>query len=189
MTAAVEPVVAAVCLDGRAAQGVGCDGGAGSGGNGVKRVFVTSAAWDGDLNGLAGADEKCEEAAIAAELGGNWVAWLSVSNQPAADRLKDVGPWYRVNGTELVVEDKEDLLEMGPSVPIEYSELGTLPLEPGVWTGTRDSGAGSEMNCQDWNTSVASEGLYGNWQQVTHWSGFVFFAPCSTKMSLYCFEQ
>ena len=47
-------------------------------------AFVTSQSWAGGaLGGLAGADAKCNAAAVAAGLGGTYVAWLSDSQNDA----------------------------------------------------------------------------------------------------------
>ena len=45
----------------------------------VKRVFVTSANYTGDLGGLVGADSKCQALADSAGLDGNYKAWLSTN--------------------------------------------------------------------------------------------------------------
>ena len=41
------------------------------------RVFVTNQTWNGDLGGLQGADNKCQQAAFDRGLGGAWRAWVS----------------------------------------------------------------------------------------------------------------
>jgi hypothetical protein len=54
-----------------------------------KRVFVTSQGTNGNLNGLAGADDICRKAAIAAGLGDvEWRAWLSTSKVNAIKRIE-----------------------------------------------------------------------------------------------------
>jgi hypothetical protein len=67
----------------------------------VKRVFVTSTGYPGNLGGLAGADAKCQERATAAGLGGTFKAWLSAAGtgNSAAERLTHATvPYVRVDG-------------------------------------------------------------------------------------------
>lgn len=63
-----------------------------------KRIFVTSIAYTGSLktegdgvNGLAGANNLCVQAATNAVLGGSWDAWLSDSTIHAKDRFNGIG--------------------------------------------------------------------------------------------------
>src|SRR5262245_5083470 len=66
----------------------------------TKRVFVTTKSYPADLktaggavSGVAGGDSLCTRDALAAQLGGNWKAWLSNDTVSAIDRITDVGPW------------------------------------------------------------------------------------------------
>src|SRR5262249_40813253 len=55
----------------------------------------------GNLGGLAGADERCRQAAEAAGIvGKTWVAYLSTSTINARDRIGN-GPWYNHAGTNI----------------------------------------------------------------------------------------
>jgi hypothetical protein len=66
----------------------------------VKRVFVTSTVYTGNLGGSAGADDKCQERADAAGLGGTFKAWLSATGtgNSAFDRLSHASvPYVRVD--------------------------------------------------------------------------------------------
>lgn len=62
-------------------------------------AFVTSTTYNGDLGGLAGADQKCQALAEAAGLPANvYKAWLSTSNENAKDRLGSARGWVRKDG-------------------------------------------------------------------------------------------
>jgi hypothetical protein len=132
----------------------------------LKRVFVTSNHWRGDLqsagsgsSGPDGADNLCNAAASAASLGGAWKAFLSTSTAIAISRLVDVGPWTLVDGTP-AVPSLATLATSGPVVPIDEYETGAISTDD-VWTGTNDDmSAGNE--CNDWTSSdVIHIGLYG----------------------------
>jgi hypothetical protein len=63
--------------------------------------FVTSTTHDGDLGGLAGADDICNDLADAAGSDKTFAAYLSAENGGTAinarDRIGD-GPWYNADG-------------------------------------------------------------------------------------------
>ena len=74
-----------------------------------KRLFVTKSSFTGNLGGIAGADSKCTAAATAASLTGTWKAWISDGTTSAKDRISDVGPWYAIDGTTLLFDNKAGL--------------------------------------------------------------------------------
>jgi hypothetical protein len=54
----------------------------------IKRVFITADAWNGDLGGVEGADQKCkDEAAKLGVQGSDWKALLGDDKQTVVDRL------------------------------------------------------------------------------------------------------
>jgi hypothetical protein len=53
----------------------------------LKKVFITEDSWTGNLDGLAGADKKCQDEAQNLGLEGNWKAFLGDDQNPASDRL------------------------------------------------------------------------------------------------------
>lgn len=193
------------CGDGVLADGEECDDMNQDAGDGCadcvkefRRVFVTSKVFTGDLGGLAGADQKCQDAANAATLPGIYKAWLSVSGESAADRFfHSLVPYRLINGED-VAKDWDDLTDETLLSPIYLSEFNGTP-GTGVhscapakwiaWTGTSPSGAPdpTEHFCTDWIGT--GEGRAG-------WVGEVQFtwtqscsAPCQDQAALYCFEQ
>jgi Protein of unknown function (DUF1554) len=134
-----------------------------------KRVFVTGAAYNGNLGGLAGADAKCQEQAYAAFLGGTYKAWLSDHQVNARDRLAHYsGPYRLVNGI-LVALSWTDLVDGILQNGIDKNASGYYPPNNtpigGAWTGTHTDGTLVVFDpafdtCSDW-TSSANRGE--NW--------------------------
>ena len=67
------------------------------------RVFITSTTSHGDFGGLAGADSRCQDRALAVGMGMNWKAWISTTTVNAKDRVLGAGPWVD-NGMTLCLE-------------------------------------------------------------------------------------
>jgi len=158
-------------------------------GPGVKRVFVTSGRYTGNLGGLSGGDAKCAAAAGAARLGGNWTAWLSDANLDAVDRIPDESPWYLVDGTTLAFQFKADLTDL-PKHPINRDENGTLvPQFQRVWTGTEYGGMGMPDNhCQGWTIGTAAADALVGFVAITAWTDEAIVS-CASTLRLYCFER
>lgn len=176
--------------------GSGSTGGEGSGGTGgtgagVKRVFVTSVTYSGNLGGVAGADAKCATAAEAQSLGGAWKAWISSGSVNAIDRINDVGPWYLVNGVQKVFNNKANL-STTPLVAIDEDETGGQPTWMGIdgmWTGTT-TGVASGNDCLGWTSEVnTSLGTTSSPTTDQSWGGSPGPLDCDAPEALICFEQ
>ncbi|MEK6860963.1 MAG: DUF4215 domain-containing protein, partial [Nanoarchaeota archaeon] len=114
------------------------------------RVFVSSEKYTGNLGGIYGADEKCQNLALKAGLQGSWIAILSDSNIDARDRVVDP-PWPLYNmRDELVAISKEDLWDGSIENPIKYDEYKG-EVNDNVWTGTFPDGT-RDVNavCENW---------------------------------------
>lgn len=177
--------------DGGAGVG-GAAGGAGGsgGGSAVKRVFVTSQTYTGNIGSLANADMICEGAAT--NLAGSWRAWLSDANSSAASRVADVGPWYLVDQTTLVFVNLAHAIDItdGPNAPISVDENGNTVSTFETWTGTFDDGSSAGMNCNNWTTAVLEiKGRSGHAGAVDHLWGSADNTSCNGLLRLYCFEQ
>jgi hypothetical protein len=146
---------------------------------------------DGTLNGnpgLAGSNIVCNNAALAAGLGGHWVSWLSSSITNAISRLIDVSPWYLVDNTTLVFPTLASITASGPLVGITMSEDGLIHISH-PWTGTLSTGLKSANNCLDWTSNiVADHGDIGDPNPGPTWTQSVP-SFCFSTSSLYCFEQ
>jgi PKD repeat protein len=177
----------------------------------VVRVFITSGVFQGNLGGLIGADQKCQAAADAANLGGVWTAWLSDENNDAVDRIPD-GQYRLLNG-DLVAFNKFHLTSTDTILPLAnpiiLSELGDLKASSTVWTGTQWDGTsippstfGDISNCENWTNSNQQLGCSngdpdcGNFgfsgSVEKEWTlgispGDPFLGGCNIFASLYCF--
>lgn len=162
-------------------------------------VFVTSAWYDGKINGLVGTGNRCRNAAAVAKLprSETYVALISDSTMDAADRLHHARGYYRlVNGLP-VAHGWDGLMYGTLENPINVTELSTT-LVTEVWTGSLPGGIavpGAE-HCEDWTTnSLFVNGHMGHSSEVDAlWihEPDPNFSPTTcgvTSMSLYCVEQ
>ena len=160
-----------------------------------RRIFLTALSYNANLGGLAGADQKCQESATGAFLGGTYKAWLSDSRTHARDRLTHHPGPYRLPTGVMVALDWNDLVDGTLMNGIDVTASGS-PVQAGhaVWTATKADGtfdAGfPSSTCSDWTDSSGpggnNIGLFGftdpNWTDA---SG----ATCDDTMRLYCIEQ
>lgn len=174
-----------------------------------KRVFVTKAKFSGDLktagagtDGPDGADKLCLKAATDANLGGAWVAWVSVSGKNALDRVLVDAPWYLVDRTTLVFDGKSKLTSP-PLHAIDMNETGTTtltgtgPLTNRTWTGTNSLGVGvAGKDCGEWTDGTAGvSAVSGTYRGVngttTDWTRYALDPneACNKTWPIYCFEQ
>lgn len=144
--------------------------------------FVTSTTQDGNLGGLDGADEICDD--LATEVGAGtktWRAYLSVENNGspihAKDRIGD-GPWVNAAGVTLAnnltelhaLDGNADLFidENGEKINGQWN--GVSPNEHDIMTGSDPTGTlmMGEMNstCEDWTSNTLTVG-----PQVGHTDG------------------
>lgn len=182
------------CDDANRVAGDGCD-------NCVKefrRVFVTSKVFTGNLGGLTGADQKCQDAADAAALPGLYKAWLSVAGESPTERfVHSLVPYRQVDGVE-IAKDWNDLTDEQLAAALVVSEFngpaGTgmhscAPIVITVWTGTRASGSAVDGDyfCGDWIGS--GEGISGRGGATDSAWTQACIAKCEDQAALYCFEQ
>lgn len=155
-----------------------------------KNAFVTSRAYNGDFNGLEGADALCQRLAGDAGMGlpRRWVALLSDSDHDAQDRVSDM-EYRRLDGA-VIANSKADLFDKSIKNPINIDETKQTPGPPrDVWTGTSQDGRRSSSHCTNWKSAIAGAvgGVFtetdGNW--LSKWSAG---GICGTLLRLYCFE-
>ena len=155
-----------------------------------KRVFVTSVAYTGNLGGLAGADGLCTNAAMAANKGGTWKAFLSSPTEDAITRMADVGPWHQElrDGSLVKTFNNKANLTAAPLTTLYVDEQGggSSFSPPLYWSGTLQTGLRSRSTCGGWTLSSRTEG--GTRGSAGLWSGAS--APsCDSMESIVCFEQ
>lgn len=121
----------------------------------AKTVFVTTATFNGGLNGPSGADEECAKEALDAGLeAGTWRAWLSVGSTNAIDRIEHTGPYKRVDD-QIVVSEKSKLGKGMLEKTITITAHGKVSVGTTLaWTGTNLDGKKAEGTCQDWTSGA-----------------------------------
>jgi hypothetical protein len=154
---------------------------------GPLRAFVSSAVINGNLAGIAGADQKCNALAATQGLTGVYRAWISVNGTNAADRITSAGPWQLVTG-QLVAANRAELLGGQLRRPIDIDEKGggVPAAEDRVWTGTSANGTFSGPECGLW--SGAGDGRVGEAAfSDSRWSSSEV-EDCDQSNRLYCFQ-
>ena len=162
----------------------------------VKRIFTTKATYAGNFmqycpsaaTGIEAADCICNNTAQGAGLGGTWKAWISDANTNAIDRIADVGPWYFVDGTTKIFNNKTNMTTT-PIRTIARDENGSVfDSQQKTWTGTEFGGTASICNCNNWNDTnlMGTEGwVYGS---NSTWTDNGCRA-CVVTNHIYCIEQ
>ena len=154
---------------------------------GMLHAFVSSAVITASLGGLAGADAKCNQLAMAQGLPGTYRAWLSVPGTEARDRVTSAGPWYRVDDV-VAIASREELLGGSISKSMALDEKGNkAPVEEDrVWTATLPDGTYSGPDCNLWTgmgTGRVGEAEFTD----TRWSNSTV-EDCGNINRLYCFQ-
>jgi cysteine-rich repeat protein len=164
-------------------------------------VFVSSALYSSDLDGLSGGDNKCQTLATAAGLPGIYQAWLSIDITSATSRIVPLPlPYIRTDGV-LVADSFAALVDAMPKklkAPISVTETGEpLPLMratclggPPVWTGTDEGGlAVPAGNCNGWEQPDALDAATAGKATATDaaWTRGCGL-KCADMAHLYCFE-
>jgi hypothetical protein len=159
----------------------------------TRRVFVSSQASTAHLGGHQGADERCATIASAAQLGGNWRAWVSGAGTSPSDRFEKSPYPYRLLDGTMIATSWTDLTDGSLLHGIDRDETGALVLPVEVWTGTRPDGVPVDgVGCFGFTTSsesaptvqVGLSGRLGN-----DWTT-AYAQYCNrTDPRIYCFEQ
>lgn len=155
-------------------------------------VFITSERYQGNINGLDGADQRCRMRAAIAGLprSETYRAWLSSSMTSAAERLiHSNGRYVLVNGI-VVAQNWGALMSGSIEHPLNVDEYSqTQPLR--AWTSTLASGEavpGADF-CEDWTDVGSSQGGTGLSGMTDETWSFFGNAPCDLELHLYCVEQ
>ncbi len=156
-------------------------------------IFVTSERYRGDINGLAGADQRCRMLAAIEGLPrfDMFRAWLSTAETAAADRLlHSRGRYVLVNGL-VVAEDWDGLVSGTLLHPIDVDEMSQTQ-SSAAWTGTLFDGQpsfGSEF-CNGWTTFSGDVlGGTGLLSKIDATWSFFEDVNCNADLHLYCIEQ
>jgi len=173
-----------------------------------RRVFVTSiqntgrlAGWPGANGrvGLAAADSVCQTRAVAANLDGTFVAWLSDDTHDAFCRVQglpgtraancgqgapphDAGPWVRIDGQPWAATI-DALTVFTPPLLEEHG----LPSPAVYFSSSTATGAGT-TNCVNWTSNGFGGVGYGGARTTgTYWTQWGT-TTCASFASLLCVE-
>lgn len=168
-------------------------GGGGGGGGGLTEhvVFISTTTTNGNIGGLAGADQLCEDAAAAGSvtqsLLGTWRAIMSDETTSAASRLNFGTGAIKTTQGNTVVASAANLWDGSIAHAIDADENGAS-LTGAVYTGTLETGASSTGNtCDSWttfmigNTGKTGSAIFTDYKWVAQVNNF-----CSTSARLYC---
>ena len=161
-----------------------------------KIVFVTAASFSADLEGLAGADDKCQAAADDVPLVGEFMAWLSDDSATPTTRFTTLalGGYFTVNG-RLVDLSFAALLDGNLAGRLDVNEFGDEVAGVQAWTGTlrHGSSGGNAFNrlCSNWTSDEDGFGVVGLIGAAVQfdWTELGVVACDSFTRRLYCFEQ
>ncbi len=162
-----------------------------------KTVFVTSAAFKGNLGGLTGADAKCQaEADGPASIvpSGTYLAWLSdVFDSPDIRFTKSSHPYILSDGTK-IAEDFTDLTDGSILHAINIDPTGKRLRSERFWTGTNPDGTAADypQTCDGWEADRLTNfrGMTGNRTNTTIlWSSRYPRMGCGRRFRLACFQQ
>jgi hypothetical protein len=160
-------------------------------------VFVTSKNFFGKLDGVVGADDKCNGIA-AGHLPGSYVAWVSTTARAAGERLKppNRGRWILPDGVT-VVADSFQSLSQALRAPIQQDEKGNIVSADRLFTNTFSDGGvvSPTKNCANWQSSDGNDKFCaGDLGSTTLWSHNEVGATacpwaCNVPSPLYCFQK
>ncbi len=140
--------------------------------------FVTSSgSGSGDLGGLAGADQRCQQLAKATTAGNRtWRAYLSTTGAGsvnARDRI-GMGPWYNVTGV-LIAQNLAELHTDKANINNDTAldEQGRqingqgAPNRHDILTGSTAAGMATDTTCNNWTSSGEGSAMLGHHDRLT----------------------
>lgn len=163
-------------------------------GPGEHRIFITSALYNGNLGGLAGADALCQGLAFQAGLSKTYKAVLGSQTVAAKDRLSLLGAVYLFSGPNSktkVFELGTDLWSAFPANAINIDQNFSA-VSSGAWTGSESGGANDTIeDCSGWSNSATSiDGSVGDPSQPNDlWLEDPPDSACDASHHLYCISQ
>lgn len=130
-------------------------------------VFLSSLAVSGDLGGMAGADQLCNQLVADSPLTGTFRAWLLVDGQTLADRFPEMSglqiSWnFRNVHGDVLAKSFDDLVKLGPASSLVYTEHGDVVSEASVWTNITSAGEAAGGDCAQWTSEEGPSALVGH---------------------------
>ena len=140
--------------------------------------FVTSStSGTGNLGGLNGADQRCQELAKSSGLPGRaWRAYLSTSGPGgvnARDRIGN-GPWYNVKGVlvaQTLAELHSDKANINNDTALDEQgrtiNAQGAPNRHDILTGSTPDGRATDMTCENWTSGGTGSAMLGHHDRLT----------------------
>ena len=194
------PQAGEACDDANTQDGDGCTADC----KAIERfAFVSSAQYKGDftpmidnpgaLAGLELADARCQQLASAANLPGNYKAWLSTSDESPTTRFdtRYTGLYrLRSDGAPIVAMAWQGLTSGTLLHAIDADENGSN-LQENVWTNTLPDGTkASDTHCSAWTVNDDTTTIVGKSSTTdATWTNLGAGQFCSDPRRLYCFED
>ena len=140
--------------------------------------FVTSSgAGSGNLGGLAGADQRCQQLAKATTAPNRaWRAYLS-TNGPGGVNARDrigKGPWYNMKGV-LIASNLDELHTDKANINNDTAldeqgrqiNMQGAPNRHDILTGSTADGRATETTCNNWTSNGAGSAMLGHHDRLT----------------------
>jgi len=166
------------------------------------KIFITASIYDGNFNGVTGADDACAAAATAANLSRDYMAIISDDNYNAKDRLTNLNinnPVYVVDGsgnTTLIVAAASDLWDADTTNIlnlINRTAAGNILSDVKIWTGSDIDGTLSPSNCNDFSSNESDGSVVGDYGDNSktdgQWLASGTGVTCNNTYHLYCISQ
>ena len=159
----------------------------------ARRVFVSAATFPADFGGFSGADVTCQHLALAAGLGGVWMAWVSDVASSPSQRFNRASYEYALLDGTVVAPSYTGLVSGTLAHAIDLDEHGAAVTSSTteVWTATNPDGTLQADGCESftvtWKGAPNVEvGVAGNADAT--WTA-VYQQFCNRSDHLYCVEQ
>ncbi len=165
-----------------------------------KIAFVTSSTHTGDLGGLSGADDICQNLADATNVAGGtnigapkqYLAWLSIVDEDSPSTRFIASPfgYVRVDGVPIMTTYDPAVAVPELLAHINVTESNMVVTGSFIWTNTDNDGTPrSSFDCDGWTLPTGFGGANGqNVASLSAWTrGGITF--CSREHRVYCFEQ
>lgn len=155
---------------------------------------------DGDIGSVSAANTVCQNAAVAAGVGGTYYAWISDgTNSPSSGTYAfthSTVPYQDINGNTIATS-WTTLTSGTLSHGIEYTASNATESGVKVWTnvstsgGSTTPGSSTTGNCAAWTNKTSSDkGNYGLSNSTTStWTADTNVACNSGSTYVYCFQQ
>jgi hypothetical protein len=177
----------------------------------TRYIFLSSKSYNGNLGGIAGANEECNTLASIAQLPGSYHAWISTQSLQAVDHLAHHnGPYVRVDG-KIVANNWEHLTSFSQLNVSTYTianaiiidESGEEVINDGptdtmtnAWTATYPDGTLSINylsrldTCNEWTSDAPTNTAISGAPDQTNFNWTLQGNDnCNLQLHLYCIEQ